>query len=173
MMKIRKKYMVLCGTLFAAQAIRAQQNMLLFDNNGCVNAVAASSVNHVTFNASDKWFSITNDGVEGTKNNLITAVCTFGLPADSEVKSLSVAFEVGVCYSKNNAVPTIKDDCLFLGSELKSYTFTLKSLEAGTDYFFRPYMKLGSVIFYGDVASAKTLGAKQTDSSKTLKIHRR
>ena len=171
-MKIRKIFVGLCGILFAAQSISAQQNMLVVDNNGSVNAVAVSSVSYATFNASDKWFTFSNDGVEGATKNLITADCTVKLATDSEVKSLSVTPEVGICYSKERLVPTIEDNCLSLGSELKSYTFTLKSLISGTTYSFRPYVKLANAVFYGDVEIAKTLGTKPVDKSKTINGHK-
>ena len=162
--------MGLCGILFAAQPISAQQNMLVVDNNGNVNAVAVSSVNYATFNASDKWFTFSNYGIEDATRNLITAVCTVKLAADSEVKSLSETPEVGVCYSKDNAVPTIEDDCLSLGSVLMRYTFTLKSLIPGTTYYFRPYVKLANAVFYGSIGTAKTLGTKPAD--KTINGHK-
>ncbi len=162
----------MCGILFAAQSASAQQNMLVVGDNGSVNAVSASSVDYATFNANDKWFTFTNDGIEGATKNLITADCTVKLSADTEVKSLSTTPEVGVCYSKDNTVPTINDEAVSLGSELKSYTFTMKSLISGTDYYFRPYVKLANAVFYGDVATAKTLGTKPVDNSKTINGHK-
>ncbi len=159
-MNIRRIYIALCGILFAAQTVSAQHNMLVVGNDGSVNAVSVSSVDYSTFNANDKWFVMTNDGIQGATKTLITADCTFGLSADSEVKSLSVTPQVGVCYSKNNTAPTINDDSLSLGSELKSYTFTLNSLAAGTTYYFRPYVKLANGVFYGEVTEATTLGTK-------------
>ncbi len=162
--------MALCGMLFAAQTVSAQQNMYVVDSNGKINAISVSSVDYATFNVNEKLFTITNDGVQGTTTSLITADCTVSLSAESNVKSLSITPEVGVCYSKFNSVPTIGDDCLSLGSELKSYTFTLKSLISGTTYYFRTYVKLARRVFYGDVASAKTLGT--VDNSKTINGHK-
>ena len=149
--------------LFAAQTVSAQQNMYVVDSNGMINAISVSSVDYATFNANEKLFTITNDGVQGATTSLITADCSVSLSAESNVKSLSITPEVGVCYSKFNSVPTIDDDCLSLGSELKSYTFTLKSLTPSTTYYFRTYVKLASGVFYGDVASAKTLGTAPVD----------
>ena len=149
--------------LFAAQTVSAQQNMYVVNSNGMINAISVSSVDYATFNANEKLFTITNDGVQGATTSLITADCSVSLSAESNVKSLSITPEVGVCYSKFNSVPTIDDDCLSLGSELKSYTFTLKSLISGTTYYFRTYVKLASGVFYGDVASAKTLGTAPVD----------
>ncbi len=168
-MKIRKLYTILCCMVMMAQTVHAQQNMYVVGDNGSVNAVAVSSVSYATFNASDKWFTFSNDGIEGATKNLIKADCTVKLAAESEVKSLSVTPEVGVCYSKDNAVPTIEDDCLSLGSKLKSYTFTLESLISGTTYYFRPYVKLANAVFYGDIDTAKT--RVTTDNSKIINGH--
>ena len=171
-MKIRKLYMALVGILMSTQLANAQQNMLLVGNNGEINAISVSSVDYATFNANDKLFTISNDGIEGATTNSITAVCSVGLSSESNVKTLSVTPEVGVCYSKYNSVPNIyDDDCLSLGSELKSYTFTLKSLMSGTTYYFRTYVKWAGGVFYGDVANAKTLGTAPVDNSKTINGH--
>ena len=167
-MKIRKLYMALVGILMSTQLANAQQNMLLVGNNGEINAISVSSVDYATFNANDKLFTISNDGIEDAGACFITASCTVALSSESNVKTLSVTPEVGVCYSKDNTVPTIEDDCLSLGSELKSYTFTLESLMSGTTYYFRTYVKLAGCVFYGDVVKAKTFA----DKSKTINGHR-
>ena len=168
-MKIRKLYMALVGILMSTQLANAQQNMLVVGNNGEINAISVSSVDYATFNANDKLFTISNDGIESATTNSITATCSVELSPESNVKTLSVTPEVGVCYSKYNSVPTIDDDdCLSLGSELKSYTFTLKSLTLGTTYYFRTYVKLAGGVFYGDVANAKT----PVDNSRTINGHK-
>ena len=148
------------GMLMSVQMAFAQQNVLLVGSNGSVDAVSVSSVGYATFNANSKWFSFTNDSIEPSRTS-ITASCTVSLAAD--VKKLGVTPEVGVCYSKDNTTPTIDDSCKVLGSELKSYTFTLSPLNYGTTYYFRMYVKLTSGVFYGDVAKTKTL-----DNSKTI-----
>ena len=159
--------MALVGILMSTQLVNAQQNMLLVGNNGEINAISVSSVDYATFNA-NKLFTISNDGIERAGTSSITADCTVSLSSGSNVKTLSVTPEVGVCYSKDNTVPTIEDDCLSLGSELKSYRFTLKSLISGTTYYFRPYVKWAGGVFYGDVANAKT----PADNSWTINGHK-
>ncbi len=171
-MKLRKLYMALCGICLAAQSIYAQQNMYVVSDEGSVNAISVSSVNYATFNANAQWFTITNDGIEGATKNSISASCTVSLNSDSEVKSLSFSPEVGVCYSEENALPTVNDGNETLGTELKSYSFSLSLLTLGTTYYFRPYVKLGNAVIYGEVATAKTLGTKPVDHSKTINGHK-
>ena len=156
-MKTRKLYMALVGILMSTQLANAQQNMLLVDNNGEIKAISVSSVDYVTFKLNDNPFTISSYLMYTTANS-ITAKCTVKLSSKSNIKTLSVTPEVGVCYSKSNTVPTIDDDCLSLGSELGRYSFTLKSLISCTIYYFRPYVKLAGGVFYGDVEKAKTLG---------------
>ena len=156
--------MALVGILMSTQLANAQQNMLMVGNNGKINAISVSSVDYATFNV-NKLLTISNDSIEPYAS-FITAVCTVALSSESNVKTFSVTPEVGVCYSKDNTVPTIEDDCLSLGSELKSYTFTLESLMSGTTYYFRTYVKLAGGVFYGDVVNAKT------NKSKTINGHR-
>ncbi len=159
-MKILKLHTVLCCMIMMAQATRAQQNMNVVGKDGTVNVVNVSSTDYATFNANEKWFTITNDGVEGATTNSISASCSVELNTNTEVKSLSTTPIVGVCYSKDNTLPTVDDDCESLGSKLKSYTFILSSLISGTTYYYRVYVKLANEVFYGDVAKAKTLGTK-------------
>ena len=164
--------MALVGILMSTQLANAQQHMLAVSSNGKINVISISSVDYATFNADDKLFTISNCKVESSGTNSITADCTVSLSSESNVKAFSVTPEVGVCYSKYNSVPTIVvDDCLSLGSELKSYTFTLESLMSGTTYYFRTYVKLASGVFYGDVANVKTLGTAPVDNSKTINGH--
>ncbi len=113
-MKILKLHIALCSILFTTQTITAQHNILMVTNEGSVNAANILSVNYATFNANDKWFTITNDGIDGVKTNSITAICTFGL-SSTDVKGLSLTPQVGICYSKDNAIPTINDNYLSLG----------------------------------------------------------
>ena len=164
--------MALCCMIMMAQTVDAQQNMYVVGKDGKVNVVNVSSVDYATFNANEKWFTITNDGIEGATTNSISASCTVELSANTEVKSLSTTPKIGVCYSKNNTVPTVNDDCTTLGTVLKSYTFSLSSLISGTTYYYRVYVKLANEVFYGDVVKAKTLGTKPVDNSKTINGHK-
>ena len=61
---------------------------------------------------------------------------------------------------------------LSLGSELKSYTFSLSNLLSSTTYYFRMYVKLAGGVFYGDVAQAKTLDTAPVDNNKTINGHK-
>ena len=150
--------------MLAAPAAVAQQNMYVIDTCGVVNVMTTSQVDYATFNAEDSWFAISSGSLVGKTSTSITASCSAALATDGTVKQLVTVPEVGVCYSSVNATPTINDDCLVLGSELKDYTFTISSLAAGTEYNYRAYVKFGNEAFYGNVASAKTYEPAPNDT---------
>jgi hypothetical protein len=144
-------------------------NMWVVNSSGKANGVEVSSVDFATFHADDSWFSITDDGHAQT-NNSISVYCT--VATGGVVKSLAVTPEVGVCYSKDNSLPTINDNRQTLGSSLKIYSFTISSLISGTTYYYRVYIKLNDEVFYGDVVEVNTLGTKPVDNSKSINGHK-
>ena len=169
----RKLYFSLCCFLFAAQIVSAQHNMGVVDDNGNVNVITISSENYATFNASDKWFSIDNGSIHDVTDISITSNCNVEFSAVSEVKSLrDTETEVGICYSKENTVPSINDNCYILGYTIKDYEFTIHPLTAGTNYYFRPYLKLENAVFYGNVSTGTALDTKPADKSKTMDGHK-
>ena len=158
--------------LLAAQTVSAQQNMYVLSSDGVVNAMPVSQVNYSTFNVDNGLITITDDGVNETRNNMISASCTVAFAADAGVKTLAVTPEIGVCYSKDNPQPTLNDLCRTIGSEVGNLTFAISSLPSGTTYYYRVYVKLGNEILFGDVCSATTQGTKPADNSKTIGGHR-
>ena len=170
-MNIRKIFVVLCGLLLTAQTMRAQENMYVLGSNGKVDAISTSQVEYATFNTDGIKFTITNDGIEATTSNFISASCTVALPSESAIKKLTVAPTIGVCYSWDNSIPTINYDCITIGKEFKSYTFKLSSLIPGTTYYYRVYIQYGDKVYYGDVCSAKTLGTKPEEHCNTTDIN--
>ena len=168
---MKKIFLALCGLLFAVQTAVAQHNMLIVNGNKTIDALSTSSVDYATFKFNENWFSISNDGIDGKTERTISASCSVAL--GSQVKSLSQSFTVGVCYSKENTLPTVNDQCKSFGSSFKSYSFTLSSLTTGTTYYYRVYLKFVSgAVVYGDVVSVKTLGTKPVDYSKTIDGHK-
>lgn len=87
-----------------------------------------------------------------------------------ELQKCNVSCEVGVCYSEVNSNPTINDGCVQIGTWLGSRSFVLYGLDAGTTYFYRPYVKVNDAIIYGDVLEETTFGNKQ--ASKIINGHK-
>lgn len=161
-MTTRKIFAALCGMLMIAPAGFAQHNMYVADKNGTVSVIPVSQVTKATF-SSDSWITVTDDGTTGKSNTSISASCTATFTANNDVKHLTATPEVGVCYSKDNTTPTVNNDHMTLGNEMKSYSFTISSLISGTKYYYRAYVKLGDAIVYGDVHSSTTLGQAPND----------
>ena len=170
-MNIRKIYIVLCGLLLIVQTMNAQQKMYVLSSNGGCSVIPASQVEYATF-ANDNLFAITNDGIEETTNNMICASCTVAFTTSSAIKTLGSSARICVCYSKENTVPTINDNCIILGDTIGSYTFTLASLISGTLYYYRVLVRWRGENFYSKVFNAQTLGTKPVDNSKTINGHK-
>ena len=174
-MKVRTQYAILCIILMLVNTVSAQKNIYLQEPDLIsynMKALSLSSIKYATFRAKESWFTITNDGIEGTNETMISASCTVGLASDGGVKSIAITPEIGVCYSMKNKTPTIEDDCKKLGDKLTNYTYTLSPVFSGTTYYFRVYIKLGDDVIYGDVEQAKTLGTAPKDNSKTINGHK-
>ena len=164
--------MALFSILMSVQMTFAQQNMFVVDSNGNVETVNASSVNYATFNANSKWFNFSYKNDCKTLDRSISSSCNVELATDTDIKELDGTPEVGVCYSKDNVIPTIDDNCKSLGSGLKYYTISLSYLIPGTTYYYRAYVKLNDGVIYGDVVQATTTGTKPVDNSKIINGHK-
>ena len=130
----------------------------------------ASPVALTASRADGGCFRIVNDGVDVKTPFSFSATCTISLTSGDGERKLPFIPRIGLCYSKENAVPTIKDECLALGQAVRNYSFTLPHLTSGTTYYYRVYVKLNGDVFYGDAVKVRTLGAKPDD--KTVNGHK-
>ncbi len=154
-MKKLKIYSALCGLLLSAQAVSAQQFMWLMDENGALTGMKIADVSDIYFDIDSDWLSVTNSMEAKTKNSF-TAKITLSLVG--EVKSINTDFQVGVCYSDETNEPTLDDLSEVVGSEIKSYDYTVSGLVTGTTYYCRSYVKIGDSVYYGDVMQVQTYG---------------
>ncbi len=139
--------------LLAGQFASAQQTFFVLSKAG---DLAAYPVTHVTF--SNDMFTFAYGGEPTLTQNSVSSSVSVAFASD-EFKTLEQAVEVGICYSSANAAPTVDDTTTGLGTALGNYTFSIDGLEAGTTYYYRAYMKLNSVVYYGDLQSATTPAA--------------
>lgn len=154
-MKKLKIYSALCGLLLSAQAVSAQQFMWLLDENGALTGMKVDDVSDIYFDIDSDWLSVTNS-MEAKTQTSFTAKITLSLVG--EVKSIDSDIQVGVCYSDENNEPTLDDLSEVVGSEIKSYEYTVSDLVTGTTYYCRSYVKIGNSVFYGDVMQVQTYG---------------
>ena len=73
--------------------------------------------------------------------------------------------EMGVCYSSTEAEPSIADATVKYGALAEgTWEVALSDLSASTLYYYRPYLKVGSMVYYGPVKTFTTMKA----STKSL-----
>lgn len=92
--------------------------------------------------------SLTGSGMMASYSVFITGV----LPANTTTS------EMGVCYSSVEAEPSISDEKVKYGPFAEgSWEVTINDLASETRYYYRPYLQVGSMVYYGPVKSFTTL----------------
>ena len=163
---MRKIFAFLCALLLAVQFSAAQRTLYVIDKDGKLSAYSAATVSF-----SDDAFSFTNGEVTEVTKESFSASFQAAFKSN-EVKSIAQTLEVGVCYSETNENITIQSGRRILGTSLGSYSFTLSSLFSGTTYYWRPYVKLGNAVCYGEISEETTLGKKPSASYTIINGHK-
>ncbi len=145
---------LLLAALFYAQFAAAQQTLYVYSKSGDLSAYSA---NKVTFD--DDLFTFTYGDVTEITKEMFTVSFKVAFKSD-DYKSFEQTPEVGVCFSDVNDTPTIYDGKIKKGSSLGKYSFSIYSLDAGTTYYYRAYVKINDAVCYGDVNSTTTFGEK-------------
>ncbi len=156
---MKKILTILLTVLFSVQFAAAQQTLYVYLKSG---GLAAYTANKVTFD-NDIFVFTYGDATEIT-NEMFSASFKVAFKSN-DYKSFVQPIEVGVCFSDVNEHPTIADDKIELGSSLSGYSFfidDLDGLDAGTTYYYRAYVKVNGVVYYGDVKSETTFEKKPT-----------
>ena len=154
---MKKILTILLTVLFSAQFAIAQQTLYVYSKSG---DLAAYPANKVTFD--DDIFVFTYGGATEITKEMFSASFKVTFKSD-DYKSFVQTPEVGICFSDVNENPTIADDTIKKGSSLSEYSFSINSLDAGTTYYYRAYVKVNDAVYYGDVKSETTFGKKSTD----------
>ena len=154
---MKKIFTLFCMMLLAVQFAAAQKTLYVVSTEGKLTAYSAQKV---AFD--NDLFTFTYGGVtEITKESFSASFnVTF---KSTDCKSFSQSPEVGICFSDVNEMPTIADGKIKKGSSLSKYTFSISSLDAGTTYYYRAYVKVNDAVYYGDVCSETTYGKKPTN----------
>ncbi len=147
---------LLLAVLFYAQFAVAQQTLYVYSKSGDLSAYSA---NKVTFD--DDLFTFTYGDVTEITKEKFTVSFKVAFKSD-DYKSFEQTPEVGVCFSDVNDTPTIYDGKIKKWSSLGKYSFSIYSLDAGTTYYYRAYVKINDAVCYGDVNSTTTFGEKPT-----------
>ncbi len=153
--------MMLCAVQFAS----AQKPLYVISKLGAMSVYPAD---RVTFD--DDFFTFTYGEVTDVTESTFSTSFNVALKSD-DCQTLVQSPEVGICFSYFNDNPTVADGKIKEGSSLKEYTFSINALDAGTTYYYRAYVKLNDVVYYGDVQSQPTAGAKQADKYTVVDGH--
>lgn len=153
---MKKIFTQLCAMLFVVQFASAQQTLYVFSKSG---DLAAYPANKVTFDSD--LFTFTYGEVTEVTKEKFSASFSVAFASD-EYKSLKQTIEVGVCFSDENETPTISDGKIKINSYLGEHNFSINILDAGTTYYYRAYVKVNNVVYYGEVQNVTTFG-KKTD----------
>ena len=93
---------------------------------------------------------------------------TFAISNATEITERSARFEVsvlannpvidkGICYSKQNIMPTTADNTISKSSGVGNFNVTLIDLIENSEYYVRPYAIVCGVTYYGDIKNFTTL----------------
>lgn len=163
---MKKIFTLLCMMLFAVQFATAQQTLFVVSKSG---ELAAYPAYEVSFN--DEPFVFTYGEVTNLTNNMFTASFKVALKF-SDYEGLEQDPEVGICFSDINERPTIVDCKMKTGKFFTKYNFSINALDAGTTYYYRAYVKVNDVVYYGGVQKETTFGTKPENKCKIIDGHK-
>lgn len=160
---MKRIYNIILLLVLFVTTIHAQKNIYIWKESGNLTVKSVTKIDSLTFG--DVPFNVlTSTATDVTMNSLhATANVSF----ISNIVSMSQNPEVGVCFSTINSNPTCADEHIRIGSSAGIYDFILYDLDPGTTYYYRAYAKLGG-IFYGNVVSVVTSGAKPIEPNYTI-----
>ncbi len=104
-------------------------------------------------------FIFLNGEITASDQSSFTASVTLKLSTEG-ISAFENTPEVGLCVSSMKSTPTVDDGKVVLGSEFKTYEFTLSGLDSGFTYYYRPYVVLSGNIYYGETSSVDILGTQ-------------
>ena len=149
---MKKIFTLLLAVLFSVQFAAAQQTLYVYSKSG---DLAAYTANKVTFD--NDIFVFTYGDITEITNEMFSASFKVAFKSD-DYTSIVPTPEVGICFSDVNEHPTIADGKIKKGSSLSEYSFSINGLDAGTTYYYRAYVKINDVVYYGDVRNETTFG---------------
>ena len=145
--------LALCALTLGAWA--QTQNIYEWKNNS-VTIRATESFDSLTFALPAEAFVFTTGNPSALTGSSMSA--TFELTSSLSISNASSTTEQGVCYSSSETEPTIDCSCVSRGAmSTGSWMAELTGLRSGTEYYYRPYLRVADAVFYGAVKSFTTL----------------
>lgn len=146
--------LALCALTLGASA--QTQNIYEWKDNS-VTIRTTESFDSLTFALPAEAFVFTTGNPSALSESTMSA--TFKLTSSLSISNSSSTTDQGVCYSSEVSEPTIDCSCVSRGTMYTgSWMAELTGLRSGTQYYYRPYLRIADAVFYGDVKSFTTLG---------------
>ena len=162
---MKKLFSIMCTMLLMVQFAPAQQSVYIISKSGDLAVYPAKKVSF----DNNEIFTFNNYNIEEwTSGDSVSLSFSVAFKSD-EYKSLTPPPEIGICISDVNDSPTRYGGSIMQrlrrGSDFEgSYSFKLHALSKGTTYYYRPYVKINDVVFYGSVQSFTKYGEKSSDT---------
>lgn len=139
-------------TLFLAAALvssGAQEYITAWHSDGSAQVIPLSQIDSLTFTTPQGVVALTTGAPARVGANSVTAYFTA-----TSSNATGAGTERGVCYSQQNATPTIDSYKVVDGSLSNgSWGATMSGLESGKPLYYRAYAIVGGKVYYGDVRS--------------------
>lgn len=158
-----KKILTLFSFCVVAFVSMAQERIYFEWKDGSPNLRNIESVDSITFDIPDDAVSLSTGDPDSISTNSMTAKFSIS----SVLKVVGGNIWCGVCYSSTNANPAVTDSLLWYnGYYIGTQSMEITGLTHNTQYYYRPFLKLGSKEFYGPVKSFVTLEEKQDEEEE-------
>ena len=145
--------LTLCALTLGAWA--QTQNIYEWKDNN-VTIRTTESFDSLTFALPAEAFVFTTGDPSDLTGSSMSA--SFELTSSLSISNSSSTTEQGVCYSSSETEPTIDCSCVNRGTMYAgSWMAELTGLRSGTQYYYRPYLRVADAVFYGEVKSFTTL----------------
>ncbi len=168
---MKKLFILLSGMMLLGLSSKAYAENIFEWKDGTVSVRNIEAVDSITFYG-DGLYNITCSEATGVTKTSFSGTATVTLASGvKSVVGVNPSRTVGLCYSFKNEEPTMNDETRYLGSEVKSYDFTLEGLVTGKTYYYRAYMILFGNVYYGEVSSVKLNEEVIVDNSCYINGH--
>lgn len=146
---MKRLTIILFSLLALGFGVSAQSNLYVWSNDGSVSVYDAESVDILNVTA--------GKNISLSATTLSVNASQFKVKVDVSlgegIKAITTPYEVGVCHSSTNKMPTIDYDC----SKVKNDTAKITLRDPETTFYYRAYLKLLDEVFYSDVYTVTTL----------------
>lgn len=145
---MKRLTIILFSLLALGFSTAAQSNLYVWSKDGRLSVYPSSAVDNINVSKGDEIsLSASTLSVNASQFKVKTSV-SFG----ENIKSLTTSYELGVCFSSTDALPTVSNDCCIAEDGIAN----IRLRDPGTKYYYRAYLKFLDEVFYSDVADVTT-----------------